>query len=69
MAQTAPKNSLPEDQAQHLPDLTAEVRALRDHAAERNGLDLDEDQSPQGFYERSIRRADVRDILQRLADS
>ncbi len=49
-------------------DLGDEVRALRDHFAERDGQQHDQDQSPQAFYARSLERPDVREILRRLAD-
>lgn len=49
-------------------DLAVEVRALRDRFAEADGEHRDQNQSPQSFYERSVQRPDVREILRRLAN-
>ena len=49
-------------------DLAAEAHALRDRFAEQEWRHQDQEQSPQAFYERSVERSDVREILERLAN-
>lgn len=67
MAQVAPREQTTGDQP--VQALVSEVRALRDQLVEREEQDLQQDQSPQAFYERSVARDDVREILKRLAHS
>jgi hypothetical protein len=64
MAQTAPKHQITDTP---LDDLAAEARDLRERYLEKVGDAPDGDQSPQAFYERSVAREDVREILERLA--
>ena len=63
--QTAPQQQTTE-QAQH--DAVAEARAIRRRFLEQDAEHAD-DTSPQAFYERSVARDDVREILKRLAEN
>ena len=71
MAQSArwivPTNT---DADQPVPDHVAEAREIRRRFLAEHGDEMDgQDWSPQAFFERSIRRADIREILTQLATS
>ena len=64
MAPTAPEHQTTDTP---LDDLAAEAQDLRERYLEHAGDAPDGDHSPQAFYERSVAREDVREILKRLA--
>jgi hypothetical protein len=64
MAQAAPKHQTTDTP---LDDLAAEAQELRERYLEKAGDAPEGDQSPQAFYERSVAREDMREILERLA--
>jgi hypothetical protein len=66
MAETAVKPRSPDQGASELAD---EAREIRQRYVEQEIADADADGSPQAFYERSVAREDVREILKRLATS
>jgi len=66
MGQTVPRETTEEATEPSMRDVLEEANALREEYRrdpERN----DDEASPQAFYERSVQREDVREILERLA--
>ncbi len=54
---------------QQIKDLPSQARSHEQQGSGGHGHDRNGADSPQAFYERSVRRSDVREILQRLADA
>jgi len=70
MAQTVnPAVQNDQTSEQPVPAHVAEARALRREFLEEHRHGVDDDASPQAFYERSVRRPDIREILKQLAKS
>lgn len=66
MGQAVPRETTEETEEPSMGDVLEEARALREEYR-RDPARTDDEASPQAFYERSIQRADVREILERLA--
>lgn len=69
MARIAPPTVADDETAANpsVPGHVAEARAIRRRFLEEHGDRIDDDPSPQAFYERSVRRPDIREILEQLA--
>lgn len=70
MAQTLiPADQEDQESEQGVPAHVAEARAIRRAFLAEHGHEIEDDPSPQAFYERSVRRPDIRAILEQLAKS